>query len=283
MLRSDLFIVGEPEGPWGIVKESLDLRLLEEASKARLPDFSDAELAVLLLDVAFEEFGHFGAHKGSCRINNDDSRVLLRSLQQVLRRMGIQDAGIPFQDFNSFKTYWLANGAEGKWAAREKIVGEVFSPLREAADQAWIESQSQVLAVAVTNHSALGWIPVDNAIAELRAHFAVARTPMEYAAIGLECTEIVSRLSAIVYEHGKHRNPAFEEPKPDQTKIKFERYIEVEHEGGASEELVKLAKSAVDLSQAVKHRGEKSSRTEAGIAADAVILLANILRRLQEK
>jgi hypothetical protein len=43
----------------------------------------------------------------------------------------------------------------------------------------------------------------------------------------------------------------------------------------------KFARATIELAQAVKHRGTPT-RTEAGIVADAVILLANMLRRLDE-
>lgn len=44
----------------------------------------------------------------------------------------------------------------------------------------------------------------------------------------------------------------------------------------------KLARAAIELAEAVKH-GRTPDRTKAGVAADAVILLANVLRRLDEE
>ncbi len=41
------------------------------------------------------------------------------------------------------------------------------------------------------------------------------------------------------------------------------------------------ARSAIELAQAIKH-ASTPSRTESGIAADAVSVLANMLRRLSE-
>jgi hypothetical protein len=46
--------------------------------------------------------------------------------------------------------------------------------------------------------------------------------------------------------------------------------------------LRKLARSAIDFTQRVKHN-PTSTRRDAGIAADSVILLANTLRRLDEQ
>ena len=43
----------------------------------------------------------------------------------------------------------------------------------------------------------------------------------------------------------------------------------------------KFARATIELAQAVKHSGAPT-RTEAGVLADAVILLANMLRRLDE-
>ncbi|WP_410659527.1 hypothetical protein [Amycolatopsis sp. lyj-112] len=43
----------------------------------------------------------------------------------------------------------------------------------------------------------------------------------------------------------------------------------------------KLARSAIEFAQLVKHH-DTTTRRDVGVAADTVILLANILRRLQE-
>ena len=63
--------------------------------------------------------------------------------------------------------------------------------------------------------------------------------------------------------------------------MRIERYIETELPGPDNEPVRGLAKKAIELAHSVKHRSS-STRREAGIGADAVILLANILKRLEQ-
>jgi hypothetical protein len=72
-----------------------------------------------------------------------------------------------------------------------------------------------------------------------------------------------------------------DEPPVAKTKIRIDRYIEDTVKGPENAELRKLAKSAIEFAQRVKH-SPTSTRRDAGVAADTVILLANILRRLDE-
>jgi hypothetical protein len=52
--------------------------------------------------------------------------------------------------------------------------------------------------------------------------------------------------------------------------------------GADLENLRRLARCSVDLAHEVKHSATPTRR-EAGIAADSVILLANMLRRLEDE
>jgi len=54
------------------------------------------------------------------------------------------------------------------------------------------------------------------------------------------------------------------------------------HSSAANAEMRKFARATIELAQAVKH-SRTPTRTEAGILADAVVLLANMLRRLDEE
>lgn len=85
-----------------------------------------------------------------------------------------------------------------------------------------------------------------------------------------------------VYDRDVHLRDGEEEPKVSDTKKRFDRYIEVSLGGGENELLRKLARATIEVAQKVKHN-PTSSRRDAGIANDAVILLANILRRLAEQ
>ena len=63
-------------------------------------------------------------------------------------------------------------------------------------------------------------------------------------------------------------------------KDRLDRVVEVDLPGPENAELRELVRAAIEQAQAVKHR--TPNRRQAGIAADSVILMANIFRRLAE-
>jgi hypothetical protein len=137
------------------------------------------------------------------------------------------------------------------------------------------------LPEAVSAQDRLGWPEVDTEIGELRRHFRTARTPQDYRAAGNDCVHITEALSRKVYDHVHHTPEGEEEPPVAKTKLRLERYVEARLPGRENAEMRKFARATIELAQAVKHSGTPS-RTEAGLLADAVILLANMLRRLEE-
>jgi hypothetical protein len=62
----------------------------------------------------------------------------------------------------------------------------------------------------------------------------------------------------------------------------MDRYVQAQLPGAGNAEMRWFARATIELAQAVKHRGTPTRR-EAGVVGDAVILLANILRRLDEE
>jgi hypothetical protein len=92
---------------------------------------------------------------------------------------------------------------------------------------------------------------------------------------------ITEALSRQVYDHAVHTPEGEPQPAEAKTKLRLERYVQDKLPGAANAELRKLSRAAIELAEAVKH-SRTPDRTNAGVAADAVILLANILRRLDE-
>lgn len=70
-------------------------------------------------------------------------------------------------------------------------------------------------------------------------------------------------------------------PKVAETKNRLTRVVEVDSKTPGGAELRRHARSTIELAQAVKHN-PSGTRTQAGIAADAVIQLAHMIRRIQE-
>lgn len=137
------------------------------------------------------------------------------------------------------------------------------------------------LAEPVTPHGGTGWNKVDAEVRALRRRFRQAVTPQDYRAIGSHCVGVLEALSRTVYDPRKHLRDGEEEPPIDRTKQRLGRFVESELGGKANEGLRGVVTKVIVLSHEVKHR-ETPGRREAGIAADSVILLANMLRRLAE-
>jgi hypothetical protein len=123
---------------------------------------------------------------------------------------------------------------------------------------------------------------VDEEIAELRRHFQSARTPQDHRNVGNDCVTILEALSAQVYDPAIHLRPGETEPPVAKTKQRLERFVEDTAPGIENACLRKLARANIELAQEIKH-SDTPSRRDAGIASDAVILLANLLRRLTEE
>lgn len=175
----------------------------------------------------------------------------------------------------------MANDGYGSWQARRDILVRLFDPIHAQLSDMEDAEVVSGLADPITAHSQTGWVRVDVEIKELRRHFQAARTEQDYRNIGNDCVAVLERLSAAAYDPAKHLHEGEEEPAVASTKQRLDRCIETALKGSANKELRKLARAVIEVAQAVKHRGSPS-RTEAGIAADAAIQLANMLRRLED-
>jgi len=93
---------------------------------------------------------------------------------------------------------------------------------------------------------------------------------------------VLERLSEVVFDPELHLKEGEQVPPVTNTKDRLGRFVEHAASGPPNAEIRKVARAAIELAQAVKHQGEPTRRN-AGIAADSVILLANLLRRLAEE
>jgi len=175
----------------------------------------------------------------------------------------------------------VRNGAHGNYQARRDLLSDLFDEPYAALMAAQDRGLDSTLADAVSPYERLGWQEVDTEIGELRRHFRTANTPQDHRAVGNDCVHITEALSRKVYNHASHGPEGEAEPAVQQTKTRLTRYVEARLPGSENAELRKFARASIELAQAVKHSGTPT-RTGAGILADAVIMLANMLRRLDE-
>lgn len=282
----EFWTVSEVPDPWGgtstSTSQSLDENLLVALTRGPIDSRTDLEIAVALARFAHQEYeGHGTSGAG---ITQDESVIVTRALKAVLTRIGITTFDPPFRDFSTFYKFWRSVGAVGTggWQARRDILDKYFEPLHLVLDEREAGSITSTLVTAISPHRATGWPRVDEELSELRRHFESASTQQDYSNIGNDCVALLEALSSTVYEHDKHKREDESEPPVQNTKERLARFVEVELVGSENVELRKLARAAIDFAQAVKHRRATVTRIEAGIAADAVILLAHLLRRISQ-
>lgn len=267
---------------WGSAvkqKAALDTELLEGLLRGPHAQHGDLEIAVPLARVVHEEYEAYGTHGSP--LNNDDSRLLLRALKAVLDRLGITTFDPPFRDFETFRKYWLRNDGHGSWQARRSMLDEQFDDLHALLDARETDSLTGALADPISPRGSTGWQRVDEELNEMRRHFQTARTEQDYSNVGNDAVAALEALSAAAYEHGRHGEPGADEPPVPNTKARLGRVVDVELPGSESAELRKVVRAAIELAQATKHR-RNGDRRSAGMAADAVLLVVNLVRRAIE-
>lgn len=263
---------------WGkqLTGNPLNGAMLEELVRRPQAGRSDLEVAVALARLAHDEYEAHGT--SGTALPNEDSRLLLRTLRAVLKRLGIDSFDPPFRDFESFKRYWKASGAANSYQARRDLLEHEFGPLHQLLDARESNSLAGVLADPISPYKVTGWQRVDEEVNEMRRHFQSARTEQDYSNVGNDAVAALEALSAAAYEHGRHGEPGVDEPPVANTKARLGRVVDVELPGSQNVELRKVVRAAIELAQATKHR-RNGDRRSAGMAADAVLLVVNLVRR----
>lgn len=278
----DFFLPSDPpvQDAFGLAlgtEEQLDTDLLTRLQRSPDPQRSDLEVALALVRLSHEEFEAHGTH-GSRR-TDDESRLLMRTLHAILDRLGITTFDPPFRSFDTFYKYWRTNGGYGSWQARRDMLDEHFEPLRDELDEREARSLSGTLVDPISPRKTTGWASVDEELNEMRRHFTNAVTEQDYSNVGNDAVATLEALSRTVYSHAVHGAQGAPEPPVSNTKERLGCYVEVSLTGPENAELRKLVRSAIELAQATKHR-RSGDRRSAGVTADAVLLVANLLRRI---
>lgn len=283
MRESELWVEepADPLDPWGKVRRSVNLDLIKNLARGPLAGDDDLESAMSLTRLVRGAYTSFGTDR-SADVEPEESRIILRALTMVLERRGITFEP-PWRDYDSFKSHWVSLGATnaGGWQARRDIIGQYFDPIIEALEKAEDDQIRADLVEPVSPHANTGWARVDTEIAGLRQRFRTATAMQDYRDCGNRSVAVLEALSATVFDPTKHWTADEKPPPVDKTDLRIGAYIAERMRGRENEELRGLVKKASALAHKVKH-SPNADRVNAGIAADAVILLANMLRRLAE-
>ncbi|MCT1774958.1 hypothetical protein [Brachybacterium sp. p3-SID957] len=265
-------------GPSGYRLPDLDVEKIEAFGKARVPGDDDVESVLSLTYLVKEQFEAFGTGGGES-VSDEESRTLNQAVKRSLARHGITfDPG--WRDFASFRTHWIREGGHGNYQARrdmlEKVFGPIIDQLHDLQDRAFL----QELAEPVSPRGSTDWERVDDEVLALRERFRSAQNSADYRDVGNRSVAVLEALSAIVYDDEKHTPAGEDTPVVEKTKIRIGRYATERLGGRDNKDLRSLLNGASGLAHSIKH-SPSPDRSEAGIAADAAILLVNIIRRLE--
>lgn len=282
MRPDDFFIEDDMPGEFGLPSRYLDVELLARLRRGPIPEREDIEIAVPLARLVHDDLERYGT-TGDPEMAEQGMREALSALRAVVDRLAISDSDfeVPFRDFATFRSWWLKNGARGSWQARRDLLSFVFDSLHDRLADMEQQALSSSLVDPVSPHARTGWSAVDTEISELRRHFLSARTAQDYRNIGQDCVAVTETLSRHVYDPERHMREGEQKPPVAQTKQRLDRFVEDAAPGSHNASLRKLSRAVIEFAQHVKHR-TTPTRREAGIAADAVIQLANLLRRLDQ-
>lgn len=281
--ESELWIEepADPLDPWGKIHRRVNNDLIKNLARGPIAGDDDLESAMSLARLVRGAYTSFGTD-GTANVEPEESRIILRALRMMLERRGLT-FDPPWRDYDSFKSHWVSVGASGSggWQARRDIIGQHFAPIIEALEKAEDDQIRSDLVEPVSPHAHTGWARVDTEIAGLRQRFRTATAMQDYRDCGNRSVAVLEALSATVFDPAKHWAAGEKPPPVDKTDLRIGAYIAERMGGKENEELRGLVKKASAFAHKVKH-SPRADRVNAGIAADAVILLANILRRLAE-
>jgi hypothetical protein len=283
-VRSDDFLIDDPlaePDPWGgRRRQQVNVPLLD-ALRSGPPDGSDdVAVAIGLSRLIHEDLEAFGTAGGEV-MTNDQMGLAIRAQRAVLARVGIT-FDLPWRDLKTFRNHWIREGCANSYQARRDLLDQHFESLHTRLIDLEDREFRSVLAEAVSPHFGTGWPKVDEEIRELTRRFRSSSTPQDYRAVGTHCMGVLDALSRTVYKPQRHLREGETEPPVDKSKQRIGRYIEDAVPGKSNEEVRGVANKVIELAHRVKH-SETPTRRDAGISADAVILLANILRRLEQE
>ncbi|AQX14968.1 MULTISPECIES: hypothetical protein [Tessaracoccus] len=272
-----LMLSPNPADVWGSSSEVLNREVIQLAEEGRL-DARDIDVALSLATFVHDEYEEYGT-RGHNKLDDKDIALAQRALAVVLARVGIQFS-LPWRDFSKFRSYWLKNAGYNSWQARRIILAGFFDPVYKSLET-MLEGGTGGVAEAVSPHAVTGWPRVDVEVAALRERFGTARTAQDYRDVGNRCVAVLEAVGEVVYDQEKHLREGEELPARDKSKQRLERYVEDSLAGKEKAKVRSVVRPVIELAHSVKHQTEPTRR-DSGIAADATVLLVNILRRAEQ-
>lgn len=279
MIQDDFFAVTAERDAWGSPIRKLRVDLLEQLRTGTVSGFDDLDVAITLTGLVWDELKAYGTDSAT-RLDDQQIALAQRALKATLHRVDIE-LSFPWRNFDSFRTHWVDNQCAGSFNARRVLLQKFFDPVQQKLDELEEAQFRAVLAEAASPHTKTGWPTVDVELTELKRRFRSATSTQDYRDVGNRSVAVLEALSRTIYDAAVHLRDGETEPPVDKTKQRIGRYVEDSLAGSDSEAIRGVVNKVSDLAHSVKH-STTPTRREAGIAADSVIMLANILRRVDQ-
>ncbi len=279
MRSEDFFETLAPAGGWDLETFQFKRSLAEAVLAGDVTAASDLEMADVVVNLLHAELEGYGTDSKN-RIREDrDIELLVRAARMACKRIAIDFTKLPFRNFATFYTYWKKEGMSGSWAARREYLQALFGPIEEAITNLQMRALEDSLLDPVSPLRRTGWSTVDREIQDLRRRFEAARSPQDYAAVGTACIRVLEAVGDAAFDPARHLLPGeTSSPPRDRTKDRLGRVVQVELAGADGEQIRGLVNASIVVAHQVKHRATPTRR-DAGMAADATIVVANLLRR----
>jgi hypothetical protein len=254
-----------------------------EADAERPSDIDSLDGVVRLLRREIDEY----SRRSWSELSDEDLDLLNKAYRILCARIGVQSSRLPFRDWTEYQRWrrreqWDQSRQLQSTHTEEIYWDDFFGALEEHLSDVLEASWTQEILRAVSPHDRTGWESVDTEIEELRRKFSIARTAADHSGVGHQSVRVIEKLAVVAYDPRIHGAFAEGLPKPTDTKNRLEAIIRAHASGSENEVLRKLSKDIVALAQEVKHR-HTPDRADAGVAADSVIFLANVMRRLTSR
>lgn len=242
--------------------------------ESSMPDVDAAEalvdgIASLMISVATDG--------PKIKVVDADYKREHRALAAVLRRLGI-DYPNKLDDLWRWHGRW-SDGSLPTYASRRAFITDLFSPVRqrlmERADAA------HELAEGVME-SPTGWAAIDQQVARLRRLWRESEDADAYNGVGLQCVKVLTTLGHVVFDPARDLGEEEEEPGRDDAKERIGFFLRRVASGKHNENIRKLVNGAYGQANAAKHR-HMATRTDAGIAANATVVIVSTLRLLSDE
>lgn len=181
---------------------------------------------------------------------------------EALRRLGYADA-LPFADLWDWYGRW-SEGDLKTYQSRRNFISALYRPFLE-----------RLTGTGLREAEVTGWERVDRTVAKGHRALGSATHEEDYQAIGHLCREALISLAQEVWDPSRH--PILDvTPSPTDAKRMLDAFIGVELASASNEAARRLAKTALDLANALQHR-RTASYTDAAMCLEASTLVVNFV------